>query len=984
MATRDLRTLVLWFAFAGVMPGQVVVNGDFEDVNISPNFFSFDSTQMPGWTRAGSLGDGLLARVGYSDSQGRNTLAGHGSQFAMLGGGFSNPATTTLTTMVTALTPGSTYALSFLIANEGEAGSQSITVSFPSGSSTPARTFTTMAPFAGLYWTTWEPQAMQFIATSTTATLQFSVISQQYDIGLDYVQVKAMSTTPLLQASPTSLSFAALAGGDMPAPQSISVLSTGSAVAPYAIVIDNGTANTAAPSWLTVAPLAGNTPGRLSVSVNQNGLAAGSYPARVRVTVPTDMTQSPIDIAVSLVVTTGAPKLDVVPTYLSFAARSLSPGVLNQTLVVRNSGGGGAIPFSAAVASSSPWLSVTVPNGQTTPNTAALVGVQVNTQGLAVGGYRGLIHLSAASNALDIPVELFVADHGPILALNVTGVRFQSRQNNGTSAVQTVSVLNLGDPGSTVNWTASVSGTPAIVNLGVTGGSASLANPGSLPITLAASATTLAVGGYYALVKVSDPGSLNSPQYVVAVLDQADAASQPKPDPAPQGLVFTGAAPPSQKIAVNVDSAAAVAFQASASTISGGAWLSVTPSTGTTSAGTPAQLTAAVNLTGLAPGVYTGGVDIEVANSLRTVNVTLFVRPAGSAAAGSQSVLPLATACVPARLVLTYTGLVNNFAVPAGWPATLVVRLNDDCGNPITDGFVSASFSNGDPPLSLRSDQQTGQYAATWQPGFPSAQTTITMRASEGAFPQAAAQLTGAVAANNFPPPTLAPHGTLHNLNPVLGAPLAPGTIAQVYGTGLATQTASPGVVPLPNAFNGTSVIAGGLPAPLYYLSGGQLNVQIPTELKSGQQCAIVASVNNALTLPDTLDLNPVQPGMAALPSGSVIAQHPDYSYVDANHLAKPGEILTIYLAGMGATNPAVSSGQPSPSMEPLGRVTTQPTVLVDGQMATVQFAGLTPAAVGLYQINFTVPLNSRSGSLSLVVSQNGIQSNTTMLPVSQ
>ena len=83
--------------------------------------------------------------------------------------------------------------------------------------------------------------------------------------------------------------------------------------------------------------------------------------------------------------------------------------------------------------------------------------------------------------------------------------------------------------------------------------------------------TTLAVGAYYTLVKVSDPGSLNSPQYVVAVLDQADAASQPKPDPVPQGLVFIGAAPASQNIAVNVASASAVAFQASASTTSGGA-----------------------------------------------------------------------------------------------------------------------------------------------------------------------------------------------------------------------------------------------------------------------------------------------------------------------------------------------------------------------------------------------------------------------------
>src|ERR1700688_1100750 len=84
MAARYYRSFLLLLSLAGVLRGQVVINGDFEDVNILPNFFSFDSTQMPGWTRGGSLGDGLLAHVGYSDDQGKNTIAGHGSQFAML------------------------------------------------------------------------------------------------------------------------------------------------------------------------------------------------------------------------------------------------------------------------------------------------------------------------------------------------------------------------------------------------------------------------------------------------------------------------------------------------------------------------------------------------------------------------------------------------------------------------------------------------------------------------------------------------------------------------------------------------------------------------------------------------------------------------------------------------------------------------------------------------------------------------------------
>jgi uncharacterized protein (TIGR03437 family) len=37
---------------------------------------------------------------------------------------------------------------------------------------------------------------------------------------------------------------------------------------------------------------------------------------------------------------------------------------------------------------------------------------------------------------------------------------------------------------------------------------------------------------------------------------------------------------------------------------------------------------------------------------------------------------------------------------------------------------------------------------------------------------------------------------------------------------------------------------------------------------------------------------------------------------------------------------------------------------------------------VGLYQINFTVPDSTPSGSASVVVSMNGVASNTAKLPV--
>ena len=178
-------------------------------------------------------------------------------------------------------------------------------------------------------------------------------------------------------------------------------------------------------------------------------------------------------------------------------------------------------------------------------------------------------------------------------------------------------------------------------------------------------------------------------------------------------------------------------------------------------------------------------------------------------------------------------------------------------------------------------------------------------------------------------------------------------------------------------------MLVGGLLAPLYYVSPyppGLLDVQIPAELTPNQQYQLIVVANNAYTLPETIDVVPYQPGVASLPDGSVIAQHADYTLVNAASPARPGENIVIYLAGMGATNPSVASGEPTPSTYVYAAV--QPTLTVDGQNATVLYGGLTPTAVGLYQINFTVPPSARTGSLNLVVTQNGIVSNTTTLAV--
>ena len=170
------------------------------------------------------------------------------------------------------------------------------------------------------------------------------------------------------------------------------------------------------------------------------------------------------------------------------------------------------------------------------------------------------------------------------------------------------------------------------------------------------------------------------------------------------------------------------------------------------------------------------------------------------------------------------------------------------------NGSVIANFSNGDPPLSLIGDRLTGTYSATWQPGKVASPMTVTAFAAAGTLAPATAQLIGGVNPNQNPTPVLFKNRTMNNSNPVPGAALAPGTVAQVFGSGLASQTVVPGVVPLPTNFNGTGMLVGGLDAPLYYLSDGQLDVQIPFELAPNRQHRAIVIANGALTLPDTID----------------------------------------------------------------------------------------------------------------------------------
>jgi uncharacterized protein (TIGR03437 family) len=294
---------------------------------------------------------------------------------------------------------------------------------------------------------------------------------------------------------------------------------------------------------------------------------------------------------------------------------------------------------------------------------------------------------------------------------------------------------------------------------------------------------------------------------------------------------------------------------------------------------------------------------------------------------------------------------------------------------------VTAYFTTGDPPLTLRPvNGIAGLYSATWTPRQSAAQVGIVARATAAGFAAASAQIAGSVAPNNVP--AVAVDGVMLPFDSLIGGALAPGTVVSIYGSNLAEAPGQASAIPLPTAMNGVSVRIGGIPAPLFYVSAGQINAQIPFELEASKQYQVVVNANGALTAPQTIQLAPATPGLAAFFDGGAIAQHwVDSSLVSAASPARPGEYLVLYLVGMGQTDYPAASGAASPG-NPLARVTSAPVVMLGSSPASVLFAGLSPGSVGLYQIDIQVPNVPVDGNLTLMVIQGGVVSNVTVLPV--
>ncbi|HTC36226.1 MAG TPA: hypothetical protein VK724_22790 [Bryobacteraceae bacterium] len=640
-----------------------------------------------------------------------------------------------------------------------------------------------------------------------------------------------------------------------------------------------------------------------------------------------------------------------------------------------------AFSASASTSDGQNWLSVTPASGTGTPPVALTVAA--NAAGLMPGIYLGTVQVTAGSTMLGLAVELTVSAAENLLNISQSGFQFQVAAGTISLPPQSVTISETGS--APLAYTASAQTLSGGSWLSVTP-AVGTANPtATATVTVAVDSSGLAAGDYYGLVQFSAKGAGNSPQSAEVALRVLPATSTPEPLIMPTGLIFvespSGATAP-QTVQVFNPTNQPVTVTPTLTFQQGTGWITVSAG-GTVDSGKTLALTLQVPLVNLSPGTYTATLNIQTSidTSMHPVAIVLIV-PATSTS--SQAVLrrehPAVTgACTPTQLQPVFTLLGNSFQTPGGWPVALQTQVADNCGNPLTDGSVVATFSTGDPELAMVSIGG-GQWAGTWQPhGTDGGTATITVNANSF-MPALAgsAVISGTVSANPAVP-SVDPGGVVSTASFQPNAPVAPGSFVSIFGSNLAPQLAGANALPYPPKLAGTEVVLGGQVLPLAFVANGQVNALVPYGVQVNAAQQLIVQQNNSYSLPQPVLVAATQPAVftqnqSGMGEGVIVVLKANGTEFETapSAPASAGDVLIVYCSGLGAVSPSVPAGMAA-SATTLSYTTNTVTATVGGQSAKVLFAGLAPDFAGLYQVNLVVPSGvTASTSVPVVLSVGG------------
>ena len=219
----------------------------------------------------------------------------------------------------------------------------------------------------------------------------------------------------------------------------------------------------------------------------------------------------------------------------------------------------------------------------------------------------------------------------------------------------------------------------------------------------------------------------------------------------------------------------------------------------------------------------------------------------------------------------------------------------------------------------------------------------------------------------------------ISRVQPAAGLPntlsVAAGSIISVYGAGLASSTAQAASTPLPKQLGNAMLSVNNQPLGLFYVSAAQINAYLPPGL-TGLIPITVSTTGGGQHTTQVLLASAVPAIFTQDSSGTGVASalHASGQPVTASNPAAPGEMISLYLTGLGAT---YSSGG-------LDNTVILPQVYVSSLStpASVSFSGLAPGFIGLNQVNFQVPAGLSTGNAQLFVTSANISSNVVSLPI--
>jgi uncharacterized protein (TIGR03437 family) len=211
------------------------------------------------------------------------------------------------------------------------------------------------------------------------------------------------------------------------------------------------------------------------------------------------------------------------------------------------------------------------------------------------------------------------------------------------------------------------------------------------------------------------------------------------------------------------------------------------------------------------------------------------------------------------------------------------------------------------------------------------------------------------------PQPWIAEGGVLNAASYQRNA-LANGTIVSIFGAGLGSdRLVTAGEVfqgHFPTELGGVRVLIGGVPAPLIFVSAGQLSAVVPYAIDVGLGASVEVEYGGAVSRASGGEVALTAPGIFTADgsgAGQATALNQDFSINSAANPAAAGSVVVLYGTGAGQMTPTPDDGAV------IGRDLPRPVLpvsaTVNGQYADILYAGGAPGLVaGVLQVNLRLP----------------------------